>query len=162
MLSQQWQLSPRKFGVIIERNVRVPVGRGVSILADIYRPDASGIFPVLLTMSPYNRYEQGIEMVFGRWNGEDYYETLWRSNVVGTRNVLELQDKLRFKLIFASSSEVYGDYDGLMTETAMDEREMLHGAEQAEIDRSFSASESAAERASRMAEKDSAANNSAQ
>src|SRR5215471_18884784 len=22
---------------------------------------------------------------FGRWNGEDFYETLWRSNVIGTK-----------------------------------------------------------------------------
>jgi len=46
---------------------------------------------------------------FGRLNGEHYYETLWTTNVVGTRNVLELQLRHGFKLIFASSSEIYGD-----------------------------------------------------
>ena len=46
---------------------------------------------------------------FGRINGEEYYETLWATNVIGTRNILELQRKLGFKLIFASSSEIYGD-----------------------------------------------------
>lgn len=46
---------------------------------------------------------------FGRLNGEHYYERLWRSNVIGTRNILELQKGHKFKLIFASSSEVYGD-----------------------------------------------------
>lgn len=46
---------------------------------------------------------------FGRWNGEEYYETLWMTNVIGTRNVLELQRREGFKLIFASSSEIYGD-----------------------------------------------------
>lgn len=46
---------------------------------------------------------------FGRWNGEEYYETLWTTNVIGTRNVLELQRREGFKLIFASSSEIYGD-----------------------------------------------------
>ena len=46
---------------------------------------------------------------FGRMNGEEYYETLWETNVVGTRHLLELQVKKKFKLIFASSSEIYGD-----------------------------------------------------
>ncbi len=46
---------------------------------------------------------------FGRLNGEEYYETLWRTNVIGTRNVLELQKRQGFRLIFASSSEIYGD-----------------------------------------------------
>jgi dTDP-glucose 4,6-dehydratase len=46
---------------------------------------------------------------FGRINGEEYYETLWQTNVIGTRNVLELQREHGFNLIFASSSEIYGD-----------------------------------------------------
>lgn len=46
---------------------------------------------------------------FGRHNGEEYYETLWRTNVIGTRNILELQRRHKFKLIFSSSSEIYGD-----------------------------------------------------
>jgi len=46
---------------------------------------------------------------FGRINGEEYYDTLWQTNVIGTRNILEIQRKKQFKLIFASSSEIYGD-----------------------------------------------------
>lgn len=46
---------------------------------------------------------------FGRINGEEYYDTLWETNVIGTRNILELQKKKGFKLIFASSSEIYGE-----------------------------------------------------
>ena len=61
---------------------------------------------------------------FGRWNGEDYYDTLWRTNATGTKNVIRLQEKLGFKLIFSSSSEVYGDYDGVMIESVMDELEI--------------------------------------
>lgn len=61
---------------------------------------------------------------FGRRNGEDYYDTLWQSNVVGTKNILRLQEKLGFKLVFASSSAVYGDYEGVMTEAVMDEIEI--------------------------------------
>jgi dTDP-glucose 4,6-dehydratase len=46
---------------------------------------------------------------FGRLNGEEYYDTLWQTNVIGTRNILEWQKKKGFRLIFASSSEIYGD-----------------------------------------------------
>jgi dTDP-glucose 4,6-dehydratase len=57
---------------------------------------------------------------FGRRNGEDFYETLWRSNVVGTKNVLRLQERLGFRMVFASSSEIYGEYGGLMSESVPD------------------------------------------
>ncbi len=46
---------------------------------------------------------------FGRINGEEYYDTLWQTNVIGTRNILEWQKRRGFNLIFASSSEVYGE-----------------------------------------------------
>jgi dTDP-glucose 4,6-dehydratase len=61
---------------------------------------------------------------FGRWNGEDFYEILWRTNAVGTKNVIRLQERLRFRLIHFSSSEVYGDYPNVMVETVMDEHEI--------------------------------------
>jgi dTDP-glucose 4,6-dehydratase len=55
---------------------------------------------------------------FGRVNGEEYYETLWETNVIGTRNVLELQRHRPFRLVFASSSEIYGDiHDEILTES---------------------------------------------
>lgn len=61
---------------------------------------------------------------FGRWNGEDFYEQVWRSNAIGTKNIIRLQEKLGFKLIHFSSSEVYGDYDGVMKEDVMDKYEI--------------------------------------
>jgi len=57
---------------------------------------------------------------YGRWNGEDYYENLWLTNAVGTKNILRMQEKNRFKMIFFGSAEVYGDYDGVMSEDVMD------------------------------------------
>jgi len=57
---------------------------------------------------------------YGRWNGEDYYENLWAANAVGTKNILRLQEKKKFRMIFFGSAEVYGDYDGLMREDIMD------------------------------------------
>ena len=56
---------------------------------------------------------------YGRWNGEAYYENLWQTNNVGTKHILRLQEKLGFKHIFFSSCEVYGNYDGFMTEDVM-------------------------------------------
>lgn len=57
---------------------------------------------------------------YGRWNGEDHYENLWRTNSIGTKNILRLQEKYHFRQIFFSSCEVYGDYDGIMFEGVMD------------------------------------------
>jgi len=57
---------------------------------------------------------------YGRWNGEDYYENLWLTNAVGTKNILRMQEKKKFRLIFFGSAEVYGDYDGVMSEKVMD------------------------------------------
>jgi len=57
---------------------------------------------------------------YGRWNGEDYYENLWMTNAVGTKNILKMQEKKRFRMVFFGSAEVYGDYDGVMSEDVMD------------------------------------------
>jgi len=56
---------------------------------------------------------------YGRWNGEDYYENLWSTNVIGTKHLIRLQEELKFRMIFFSSAEVYGDYDGMMSEDVM-------------------------------------------
>ncbi|MDD5723450.1 MAG: NAD(P)-dependent oxidoreductase [Syntrophales bacterium] len=57
---------------------------------------------------------------YGRWNGEDHYDNLWRTNVIGTKNILRLQERHPFRMIFFSSAEVYGDYDQLMSEDVME------------------------------------------
>ena len=56
---------------------------------------------------------------YGRWNGEDYYENLWQTNVIGLKNIIRIQERLKFKMIFFSSAEVYGDYDKEMSEKIM-------------------------------------------
>jgi dTDP-glucose 4,6-dehydratase len=61
---------------------------------------------------------------FGRWNGEDFYDTLWRTNAVGTKNIIRWQERQRFRMVFFSSSEVYGDHEGLMSEDVMDRVEI--------------------------------------
>jgi len=69
-------------------------------------------------------YVYNLAAEFGRWNGEAFYENLWMTNVVGFKNILRLQEKFQFKLIHFSSSEVYGDYEGVMKEDVMDHVEV--------------------------------------
>jgi len=78
----------------------------------------------------YHTRPRGFDMVyhlaaeFGRWNGEDYYENLWKTNVIGTKNILRMQEKEGFRAVYFSSSEVYGDWDDLMLESVMDQHEI--------------------------------------
>ena len=74
-------------------------------------------------MGPFD-YVYHCAAEFGRWNGEDYYETLWRTNAVGTKNIIRLQERLKFRLIHFSSSEVYGDWPDIMVESVMDDYEI--------------------------------------
>lgn len=54
-------------------------------------------------------YVYNLAAEFGRKNGEDYYEQLWKTNVIGLKNILRLQESKPFKLIHFSSSEIYGE-----------------------------------------------------
>jgi len=56
---------------------------------------------------------------FGRWNGEDYYDNLWNTNAIGTKNLIRMQEREGFKAVYFSTSEVYGDYMGVMNEEVM-------------------------------------------
>ncbi len=47
--------STEQYRVIRERNVMVPMRDGVRLATDIYRPDAPGRFPVLVTRGPYGK-----------------------------------------------------------------------------------------------------------
>jgi len=70
--------------------------------------------------------EAGFDLVYhaaaeyGRWNGEDYFENLWETNAIGTKNVIRMQERMKFRMVFFGSAEVYGDYDGTMSEDVMD------------------------------------------
>lgn len=59
---------------------------------------------------------------YGRWNGEDHYENLWRTNAVGTKNLLRIQRDEDFRLIQFSSAEVYGDHGGELYEEITEEQ----------------------------------------
>ena len=46
------------------------------------------------------------------------------TNAIGTKHIIRLQEKLGFRLIHFSSSEVYGDYEDVMAEDIMDKVEI--------------------------------------
>ncbi|HKQ97114.1 MAG TPA: NAD(P)-dependent oxidoreductase [Candidatus Polarisedimenticolia bacterium] len=104
---------------------------GYSLRTDVRKPTYSRcdvgeyrqIERVFDVMGPFD-YVYHTAAEFGRWNGEDFYEQLWRSNAVGTKNLLRLQEKRRFRLVHFSSSEVYGDWPELMVESVMDKYEI--------------------------------------
>jgi len=63
MFTTKWSTSARIYNIKIERNVDIPVGNGISMKADIYRPDAEGQFPVILAASPYSKEIQTMPMM---------------------------------------------------------------------------------------------------
>jgi hypothetical protein len=50
---------PGDYKVVVEGGVRVKMRDGIALVADVYRPQAEGRFPVLLQRTPYNRAEPG-------------------------------------------------------------------------------------------------------
>lgn len=73
------------------------------------------LFQVFEQLGPFDVVYHGAAE-FGRWNGQDFYETCWRTNAIGTAHMLTLQAERRFRLVLCSSSEVYGDWHGVMSE----------------------------------------------
>lgn len=50
---------------------------------------------------------------FGRINGEEFYDQVWETNVIGLKNILSVLEgnNITSKVIFFSSSEVYGELE---------------------------------------------------
>jgi dTDP-glucose 4,6-dehydratase len=104
---------------------------GFSLRTDVARPlyarcdvgEFRQLERVFERLGPFD-YVYHCAAEFGRWNGEDFYETLWKTNCVGTKNLIRLQERLGFRLVHFSSSEVYGDWPELMLESVMDEYEV--------------------------------------
>ncbi len=104
---------------------------GFSLHSDVANPnyvrcdigDYRQLSRVFDDLGPFD-YVYNCAAEFGRWNGEDYYENLWKTNAIGTKNIIRLQEKFGFRLIHFSSSEVYGDYPNIMVEDVMDDYEI--------------------------------------
>jgi dTDP-glucose 4,6-dehydratase len=108
--------------------------RGHEVIAlDLYNTDREGY--IRADVRNYRQLERvfdkwDFDLVYhlaaeyGRWNGEDYYENLWATNAIGTKHIIRLQEKLGFRMVFFSSAEVYGDYEGVMTEDVMEKNQI--------------------------------------
>lgn len=104
---------------------------GYSLRTDVLKPDYArcdiGEFRQLQRIfrehGPFD-YVYNCAAEFGRWNGEDYYEKVWKSNAIGLKNLIRLQEEIGFRLIHFSSSEVYGDWPEIMVESVMDLNEV--------------------------------------
>ena len=88
---------------------------------DHYRADVGSFWQMERIFDRHSfDYVYHMAAEYGRWNGEDHYENVWQTNVIGTKNILRLQEKHQFRQIFFSSCEVYGDYDGVIAEDLLD------------------------------------------
>tara|TARA_B100000963_G_C22640075_1_gene679929 strand:- start:2311 stop:3249 length:939 start_codon:yes stop_codon:yes gene_type:complete len=85
------------------------------------RCDVSNIRQLEEIFKRYGKFDYVYHLAaeYGRWNGEDFYENLWITNAIGTKNIIRIQEREKFKLIFFSSAEVYGDFEGDMSEKVM-------------------------------------------
>src|SRR3954463_13997099 len=45
---------PAQYGIVTQQNVTITMSDGVELNAIVYRPDAPGTFPVIVTLTPYN------------------------------------------------------------------------------------------------------------
>ena len=52
---------PGALGIIIERDVAVPMRDGVTLRANVFRPDAPGRFPALVHRTPYGKPQDGFD-----------------------------------------------------------------------------------------------------
>lgn len=55
MITKRWRTSERKYDVVTERDVSIPVSDGINIDCDIFRPDAKGKFPAILGVHAYEK-----------------------------------------------------------------------------------------------------------
>ena len=58
MFSQTWATSPRRYGIVHERHVSIPVAAGFTLDAEVFRPDAPGRFPAIVGAHPYLQDDQ--------------------------------------------------------------------------------------------------------
>jgi predicted acyl esterase len=65
MFSKTWETSRRKYGIIEERNVSIPMSDGTNLDADIFRPDSNSRdkFPAILSVHAYNKAIQSAPLM---------------------------------------------------------------------------------------------------
>ncbi len=58
MFSTKWKASERKYGVLVERDVKIPLTDGVKLSCDLWRPDSKEKFPAVLGFHCYHQTGQ--------------------------------------------------------------------------------------------------------
>jgi len=58
MISKTWRTSERRYGLFVERDVKIPMSDGIKIDCDIFRPDAGEKFPAILGVHPFDKPSQ--------------------------------------------------------------------------------------------------------
>src|SRR5580692_8709190 len=61
-LPVNYDRAPQYAGMIAQKDVAVPMRDGINLSVDIYRPDTTEKFPVLLAFAIYNKDLQGPEV----------------------------------------------------------------------------------------------------
>ncbi|MBP1698304.1 MAG: hypothetical protein H6Q41_3492 [Deltaproteobacteria bacterium] len=79
MFSKNWQVSRRKYGIIRESSISIPMSDGIHIDADIFRPDSTERFPAILGIHQYDKelqsapiFPTGFNMANGPVEAGDY------------------------------------------------------------------------------------------
>jgi predicted acyl esterase len=54
-MSEHPFVSQPQYRIVVERNLPVRMRDGVTLYADVHRPDAAGPFPVILMRVPYDK-----------------------------------------------------------------------------------------------------------
>jgi len=53
MISKRWRTSERKYGVLVQRDISIPMSDGTILDCDLFHPDAHGKFPTILGVHGY-------------------------------------------------------------------------------------------------------------
>jgi predicted acyl esterase len=84
MANSKNQSAGSNYKMKVEKNVYVPMRDGVRLAVDIYRPDAPGNFPVLLSISPYGKEIQTLPYPFPQPAPDytnEFKTALWDGNI---------------------------------------------------------------------------------
>lgn len=118
-------------GGALHRNFPDAIGIDIQHDHSIVRADVADFRQIERVFAEY-RPDMVVHLAaeFGRANGESFYENLWKSNCIGTRNIIDLCIRYDASLIHASSSEAYGDladrFDSLTEELTEDHVPSFH------------------------------------
>jgi predicted acyl esterase len=63
VFGRDWATSRRRFRVVVDRDVRIPLPDGAALVGDVFRPDTDRPVPVIAGFHPYNNEFQAVPMM---------------------------------------------------------------------------------------------------